>query len=491
MSENWNRQGPSRSERSEDSARFARERTELLAQYRMWRSTLDEQADIDGEVATIEALLRLKHEQLASPEPGLWTKELTAQLLTEVVPRKVIQPREEAMSLVPVLSAFFGFLRDGDHWHTGSMPTEEAQDHLSGLEFEVLEAADDPSRRSFSTNILTYGLERGLDPTDEDALAAYMTWYNDLPDDDRVELSDTGRLREPSVPYDPATATATASAAEAFGAPVLGVPDPGEDGNDAGSGSVADGPDWPWFLPATGLSLEAATELWTEGTVTDYEDNDLVVRASALLELIGQGRAVTDTGALRRRDANDLLERLGSPRPVRSMWDADEIAGAWITLIDGGWLEIDGARARAGEGASRYAPVSEDPEGFSAFGHALLSIRLLGMYLRGGEEGGFTAPVDTLTALMYVCEGEGLDLPEPSALRRGEIGTVDGCRPPTDPDTGRPDRDELLRYAEVRRDLMLLAAHGVLEGDGDRVDGSAAVMLAVLDVTRTISEREL
>src|SRR5690625_6045660 len=87
------------------------------------------------------------------------------------------------------------------------MSSPVASTLLAGLEFTVLEAVDDPSRRSFSSNILTYGLEHGLDPEDEDALAAYMEWYNSLHHAHRVELSDRGSISDPAISYDPSHET--------------------------------------------------------------------------------------------------------------------------------------------------------------------------------------------------------------------------------------------------------------------------------------------
>ncbi|PWH07227.1 hypothetical protein DEO23_00775 [Brachybacterium endophyticum] len=117
----------------------------------------------------------------------------------------MLQRRQDAMGMIPALATFFEFLQDSGQWSEASMPPEETGRVLTSLEFAVLEALDDPSRRSFSTNVLGYGVEHGLDPTDEEALAGYFEWYTALPHAERILLSDTGRLEEPEVPYDPET----------------------------------------------------------------------------------------------------------------------------------------------------------------------------------------------------------------------------------------------------------------------------------------------
>ena len=120
----------------------------MLSEYGTWRITAEEGAPVVDEVRTLETLLRLKAEQLHSPDPGVWTEALATDLLTEVVPRTVVQPREQVMDLVPTLTRFFAYLRETGRWHEDSMSVSAAPAMLGGLEFAALEAADDPTRRS-------------------------------------------------------------------------------------------------------------------------------------------------------------------------------------------------------------------------------------------------------------------------------------------------------------------------------------------------------
>ena len=158
------------------------ERDRVLSEYGAWRLRTDEDAPALEEVRTLETLLRLKAERLGSPEVGLWTAALTRELLTEVVPRTVVQPREQLMDMVPVLRRLIDFLVETGRWAPGSMRGAEAPALLHDLEFAALEAADDPTRRSFSTNVLGHGLSLGVDLEDEEALADYLHWFHSLPD---------------------------------------------------------------------------------------------------------------------------------------------------------------------------------------------------------------------------------------------------------------------------------------------------------------------
>ena len=179
------------------------EREQLLSEYGARRLATDADAPAAEEIRTLETLLRLKADRLGSPSPGLWTAQQTRALLTDVVPRTVVQPREQLMDMVPALRRLFGFLDETGRWEAGSMRREEVPQLLDELEFAALEAADDPTRRSWSTNVLGHGLALGVDLEDQDELADYLHWFHALPDRERLAISGTGRLERPSAPFDP------------------------------------------------------------------------------------------------------------------------------------------------------------------------------------------------------------------------------------------------------------------------------------------------
>ncbi|HEX7351923.1 hypothetical protein [Brachybacterium sp.] len=434
-----------------------REREAVLSEYGTWRLTGDEDAPVAAEVGTLETLLRLRDQQQDAPDPGWWTEELMTQLLTEIVPRTVVQPRERVMDMVPTLSRFFTYLVETGRWSPDSMPVTEAPAALAALEFATLEAAEDPSRRSFSTNVLGHGIALGVDLEDDEQLAGYMHWYNSLPDDERVQLSDTGRLPSPTVAFDRERAVQAAR----------------EDRRASSS--------WPWFLPAPEAEDSIALGDLAQGEDLEvYAASRFVRRAAAILELVGEeGVRITSTGALGRADCRALLtDGEGSGPAVRSMWDRPELTGPWITLLDGGWLEIVGGRALARPGPVPYLPLGSDSDGFVEFGHAVLTAALFGKEARDAEDGGFRGMPDTLAALLAACSSSGLALPEPFSEDPGapEI--------PWDPATGQWDRDELRRYVAVARDLDDLAAVGILEREGRRFTGSPAVMVALVALIR-------
>lgn len=420
------------------------ERELVLSEYGTWRLTADEDAPVIDEVRTLETLLRLKAEQLHSPDPGLWTEELATALFTEVVPRTVVQPREQVMDLVPTLRRFIGYLRETGRWHPESMSESAAPSVLAELEFAALEAADDPTRRSFSTNILGYGMSLGVDLEDETELAAFMHWYNSLGDEERVTLGETGRLTEPSHPYNRLDALAQVHAET-----------PAE---------IA----WPWFLPEPHTSLDTLMAREIEPRPQDCADNGFVRVAVALLEQLEQHPRVTATGALGREDTAAVLERCGIGGAVRSMWDHPEIVGPWVALRDGGWIDVAGGRARRETGPVPLVPVDEDPESFVEFAHAVLTAMLLGREARGVEDGGFRGMPDTAAAVMAACAEGGLRMPNPLA---GDA-------------TAPRDRGEIERWMRVTRDLEDLVAHGAMDRQGDVFLGSEVLLGALVALLR-------
>lgn len=420
------------------------QREQVLSEYGTWRITADEDAPVADEIRTLETLLRLKDEQQGSPDPGLWTEELATALLTEVVPRTVIQPREQVMDMVPTLIRFVTYLRETGRWHPEAMSATEAPGVLGGLEFAALEAADDPTRRSFSTNILGYGMALGVDLEDEDELAAFMHWYNELPDQERLALSETGRLERPAVPYDRDAALAAARA-ESTAAP-----------------------DWPWFVPGPDSADREESTLELDLRSEDYVGLDFVVTALTLVDLVGDGLRLTATGALGRAPTRSLLAALGIQHSVRSMWDHPEIVGPWITLRDGGWLEVVGDRVVRAPGPMPLVPASRDPEAFVEAGHALLTALLLGRDARAPEDGGFQGMPDTAAALMAACGEDGLpahpaDSADPAVVQ---------------------DPEQITRWLRVRHDLDELVAVGALTRDAERYRGSGPLLVAVFALLR-------
>lgn len=480
------------------SRRWERDVDALLAQFVVWRQRSVPEGAAEEEATLLEPLLRLKAEHLDSPDPGYWTEELIEVLLTEVVPRKVIQPREMTMAQGPALGQFFAFLKETGRWHCDGLEPAGARQVLAGLEFPSLEAADDPTRRSHSGNIFVYAQSLGVALEDPEQLDEFMTWYNtDLTHAERHELTDTGRLTNPARPFTPGTGRRDRPGSAGGSAFFRDAPAPARGTDQETEVAEDELPDWPWFLPEGELRperLEGAVDVEQDpaGAAAVYGQIPLVQGAVKLLEFVGEGRQVTSTGALRLADVRTVLEAwqidLGG-RKLTSMWQVGEIAGSWNALLSGTWLEVTSTRVRPGEGLVPVAAEQEDPVAFVRFARATITILVLDSLLQGPDEGGLSGGPDTFTALMHTLTPGGLLLPE--ALR----DALDRDLLPRHTD-GTTDLEEMERYWWTREDLATLSSYGLLRqepgpaGEGTRFHGTPEVVVEAFGALQMMSELE-
>lgn len=475
----------------------------VAAGFRRWLLDQVPEPVAEETASGISTLLKLRADYMDLHDPGMWTAEIIAFLLTELVPWKVAQRREDSVLIIPRLGMFFEYLEEQGQWSRSSMPVAAAHATLEGLELDVLEAADDPSRRSMSGNILSYAVEQGLDLGDPDVLNAYMAWYNSLPHAERIELSDTGRLRRPSRPFDPTAndedsrmppggsgrTPKAAGGGSAFG-PVVdaaraGVP---YDGGAMGYGGLgaegsfagwdddaieeARGPlgdSWPAYLGAPPQSDDR--EFAPEEMLAAGRDSVFVQRALAILDLVGEGARATSTGALTLRDTQKLCDAWGlEPRKLRSMWDRREIADPFTTLIEGRWLEGSATRIYPGEGLAPACDPEEDPDGFRLFVTALLTRHFLSRLLSASYDGGFSGLPDTAFALMKAGSAGGLDMPDIHGVLRSFSD---------DELASERMMADFWRAASTDLDLRSLALSGVITRDDRHVAASCAVLVAM------------
>lgn len=429
-------------------------------------------------------MLDLKANYLASPDPTEWSAQTTSALLLEVAPTKVVMPREETMLWVPALGVFFEFLQSTDRWSAASMPAYGAQAFLREMEFGAIEAFDDPSRRSFSANIMRYAVDLGLDLSDPQMVERYMTWYNNLSHAERIEISDTGKLVSPSSPFDPTAPLPSDGNVIPGGFTRHGSEDEFWDEDDFTSLSDLElASAWPWFLGELPDPDEPILSWDPAQLPAEYEASDFVLIAHLLLTMIGDGRKLTATGALNRADTTEALNMLGIQATFRSMWDIPEIVGPWRALTDGDWVRIEGNRATPGPGLAPAVPPSVDPDGFANFAHLLLTRLLLSLTHADYSEGGFANTPDTLQALLVATRTEGLVLPGMDVLTGDDLPVQ-----LIDQSTGDLDPVELSRLLDTHEDLELLTKYRVIWGEGDHYRAPMIVRVALGVVLATLYE---
>lgn len=145
----------------------------------------------------------------------------------------------------------------------------------------------------------------------------------------------------------------------------------------------------------------------------------------------------------------------------------------------GGWISRIGTRLRpVTSPLVRYVPAEEDAAAFTQFAQGLLTLLLLSLLEAEAEdedEDAMQGGSDTIAALMYAADPEGLDLPD----------TMTGAPRAT----GVPhDLDEMKRLWRIVGDLSRIAALGLLQHDGrpgargTHYSGSLAIFIATTNV---------
>jgi hypothetical protein len=429
-------------------------------------------------VSTIGMLLDLKADCIDSPDPFAWDAELIEQLLLEVVPRTVVQRREDAMDTIPILRDYLQFLSEVNYRVVPHEELDQTFQLLDDLEIPTLEAADDPARRSFSGNILTYALKLGIEPDDREVLDRYMAWYDSLPDTERFELAETGDLKNPSMPFDPDAPTLPS----AFGGPARPTSIGGTAPFDpALTDAPEPGSSIPWFLEAEegGLGLTDA-DLARAGSHVGL--TGLARTALAITDVVGTGLPLTKTGALKLVHLREVMEKVGLPGSPRTMWDQEQVTGAWVGLLYGGWIRVSGQRVGPDEGMAPLAAVDADPEAISTFVRALTFALFFEL---GNDPGyGFGSMPDAFVALLASVREDGLTMPvlspvDPDAADREnpEAARIRALLPADH--LSDEYFDEVFRYLRVQEDMVRAARIGLVKQTGMTFHGDGLVLEAV------------
>lgn len=326
----------------------------VLTAFRAWLPAMRPELEPDEAVDAIRTLLELKANRLGSPSPTLWNEQLLRALLLQEHPRRVVSTPEDRLLIVPRLKAFLEFLMSERLWDSASVKPSAARTVLRELEFAAVEAADDPSRRSMSGNIMHFGVSQGLDFSDPSHADLLFGWYNSLTHAERIEISDTGALSHP--PSRPFPKPGEDRGAGVGARPVQDSPAPSA----APSPFPARAPQHLWFLPpAKGpMPCEVSDEQWARQLEEDLETLPFVAAVRAIARLLSTGPVqLTTTDALRLKDCHAVLEEIadvysgpGNRFPLRSMWDERLLEAAWVAMWQEGLIQVQKHRGRLTRG---------------------------------------------------------------------------------------------------------------------------------------------
>ena len=220
---------------------------------------------------------------------GNWSPADIDELLFGLYPAKVLLDAEDIAEVPVGFAAFLRFLgtRQPDH----SPSFEVLAEYVERSASRFISAMNDEDNWSFGKRMWSTAMAEGVDLSDEDAIGRWMGDFNSRSLGQRDQI--LGRL-----------------------------PTPGD-----GLLRAVLGPFPPVVLP-TEEELRALAA-----------DSALVRRLVAMVEFVGEGRAVTDRGNLKLADGKELVSVLGTDdRPDERIGDKVFKAGSSEELTDVDWV---------------------------------------------------------------------------------------------------------------------------------------------------------
>ena len=207
-----------------------------------------------------------------------------------------------------------------------------------------------------ASRLFGLALEEGVDPSDPAALSDFMERFNDMPYEWRKQLTDGPDLTE--------------------GRPVTATSEPSEPPDlfqEACERAIS--------LGLSGLQLHAGEMVRVivpaaAEEATALREMEFVQRMRAMVEWVGAGRPVTQTGAMRRNDTVEWMRRYGlrvtdETKPA-SMWDIRDIGQPWAIAIETGMLELTSTKVRPGPASAVFD--SEDRIAQVNLGRAIVNV---------------------------------------------------------------------------------------------------------------------
>ncbi|MGC5616707.1 hypothetical protein [Georgenia sp. Z1491] len=173
------------------------------------------------------------------------------------------------------------------------------------------------------------------------------------------------------------------------------------------------GPGLPELLDDVALPDEARTWPSPEEEAALLTTSRAVRWARQLLDLLGQGRPTTRTGALRRGDTEEAAELLGIRtwnEPRSSMWDVLELSVVWSALVGSGAVTLAATRARPGLPVLVRGPSIDETVRRSRLFHS----NVLGAFFAWQTDPGRAAAAPSTAVTLLAAAGpDGLSVPEP------------------------------------------------------------------------------
>lgn len=417
---------------------------------------LDEQTPGDHRTSEVLDVARTACEFKAmyfEPNPADWPAEVAAQVVGEVMPAKMIGVDAEfAAAVVPSMLVYFDFLVLTGRWKVHN--DEQKARRALGRPDELAARFGDADRQSMAGRIMQLAFDEGVDLSDPDAVADFVQRYNDMPEEWRRRVTDGPN--GDSVDGDPATDDGPADELD----------DPLQRRFEAGIAAALVS-----LRPLITARLDRPAAVTVPPAGAEWAallSSRLVARIVELSDWVGNGRAVTGTGAMRRQDVKWWSERWDLPASdadARSMWDVPGIALPWRIGIDCGVIALTGHKA--GPGVSfPDAPVAERVR----LGRAIVQ-RLLDFVLVPSD-----VPGELLTAVNLLMVPMLLSMCVPSGQDLAGFETVMKAGDSIDADVLYPR----IIVGEIVANVAALHGWGVVDVSADRATIPAGLVPGIV-----------
>jgi hypothetical protein len=254
-----------------------------------------------------------------------WTPEDVGEILLGLYPAKAMMDTEDLDRIPTGFGALLRFL--GDEGITPAADAEAAEGLVERLRPRFHAAAMDEANWSMGKRLMSVARSEGVNMQDPDAMQRFMEDFNRLTFDERDAI-----LGPPAVPEGLGT----------VGGEIEPLP--------------------PIVLPPLD-ELEAAAQdtVWWQ-------------RVRLLVDFVGDGRPLTDTGKLKLADGETLIEVLETrdhfnPRSgdrvykTRSTVELSEVHLTFLIGIESAALEIEGKKVVPGPNAESFSEVLESYQG--------------------------------------------------------------------------------------------------------------------------------
>ncbi|WP_157575119.1 hypothetical protein [Jiangella muralis] len=284
-------------------------RREVVAEFAAWAEGSRPEVPVEPDV--VETILEAKANYFDSTDPASWRAGELTEILTDIIPRKVVADREWNDALIRTVPVFVEFLADRKRPYAIRRLRAEAEDALALF----AEAVSDPERWGIGKRLLSAMGAEGL--PDQAALDELTARFNALPVEERDRILGTEAPAEPPVP-----------------------------------------------LPA--VRLAPSDEL-----AGAARSAPLLADVLALVRWLGDRREVTTTGALRVKDGRQAAVDLGLVDPgelarreefavLRSSAELVDLDELWAYAASSGFVRLTASRAYPGEAMDNWQSGDDD-----------------------------------------------------------------------------------------------------------------------------------